>query len=368
MKPAENLEIPRRIVGRFMAPPLPPDGSFAGQTVLIVGGTSGIGHAAAAHFAALGADVIITYRVASRGEAAKRYIENAVSQKAPGRNSKSSVVSVKTLMLDLESYTSCTSFIDELRTLLSGPEKLDVVVISAGMVNPEYGLSPEGWERTIQVNTISTALLGLLLLHWMRDGREQRSEPAHLVFVTSRDHLHPDINALAALAKKEGGALKQVCKKENWPGFYEEMEPNYAVSKLFVMYAIEEISKLARGPDGRPLVIVNSLCPGYVRTNIGRNIAARSWIMGILVNIYLAVIGKTPEHGARICTTVALKSEEHHGEFFNYWLSPSLYSRVAAANMTSDTAREVQRLVWQDIVDELTAKVSQVDWLVNSVV
>ncbi|GAW25410.1 putative NAD -binding Rossmann-fold containing protein [Rosellinia necatrix] len=67
-----HLEIPRRILGRFIPVALPPAGTFDGQTVLIVGGTSGIGLAAAVHFATLGASVVITYRVPSRTVAWRR--------------------------------------------------------------------------------------------------------------------------------------------------------------------------------------------------------------------------------------------------------------------------------------------------------
>ncbi|KAI1329793.1 hypothetical protein F5Y16DRAFT_365313 [Xylariaceae sp. FL0255] len=354
-----HLEIPRRIKGRFIPVALPPAGTFVGQTVLIIGGTSGVGLAAAIHFATLGADVIITYRIPSRGDAAKKHIENAV------RSHRKGSVSVLTMMLDLDCYASCTGFIDELKKSVPDPATLDVALISAGMSNTEYELSPEGWERTIQVNTISTTLLGLLLLDWMRQGRGRRSSPAHLDFVTSRDHLYPDIGALAKLSKKEGGILRQISSEENWPG-YAETDPNYANSKLFVMYTVAEISKLARGPGGQPLVIVNSLCPGFVRTGISRNAAARSRFMYIVVNVYMATLGKTPDHGARICTTVALKPEENHGEFFNYWFSPSLYARVAAANMTSDTAKELRKLVWQDVIRELTAKVPHLEWALSS--
>ena len=105
-------------------------------------------------------------------------------------------------------------------------------------------------EKTIQINTISTTLVGLLLLGWMRGARDHRSSPAHLVFLSSREHLDPDLDQLARWSEREDGILRQVCSKENWPGGFWDAEPNYAISKLLIMYTIEEISRLARGPDG----------------------------------------------------------------------------------------------------------------------
>lgn len=125
------------MLGRWRPVPLPPAGTFGGQTVLVVGGTSGLGLAAAVHFATLGANVIITHRVASRGDAARRHIEEAAGPSRKG--------TVSSLELDLESYSSCTSFMDHLRSSLPGPAALDVALINGGIVNSRWEESVEGW-------------------------------------------------------------------------------------------------------------------------------------------------------------------------------------------------------------------------------
>jgi hypothetical protein len=84
----------------------------------------------------------------------------------------------------------------------------------------------------------------------MRGARHHRSSPAHLVFLSSREHLLPDLDQLARWSQRKDGILRQVCSKDNWPSWWWDAEPNYAISKLLVMYTIEEISRLARGPDG----------------------------------------------------------------------------------------------------------------------
>jgi hypothetical protein len=92
--------------------------------------------------------------------------------------------------------------------------------------------------------------MGLLLLGWMRGARDHRRSPAHLIFLSSREHLYPDLDELSSWSQRKDGILRQVCSKENWAGGFWDAEPNYAISKLLVMYTIEEISRLARGPDG----------------------------------------------------------------------------------------------------------------------
>lgn len=105
-------------------------------------------------------------------------------------------------------------------------------------------------EQTIQVNTLSTTLLALLLLEWMKEKRPYRNAPAHLVFVSSREHLYPSIKHWDEWGEHEG-ILRHFSSKENWPAWWSTFEPNYANSKLLLMYAIDGISKQALGPDGK---------------------------------------------------------------------------------------------------------------------
>lgn len=101
---------------------------------------------------------------------------------------------------------------------------------------------------TIQVNTLSTTLLGMLLLDMMKSERDNRSSPPHIVFVTSRDHLYPDIRCWKS---ENEGLLHQFSDPRHWPAPWKLQDPNYANSKLLVTYAIEKICKLALGPDGQ---------------------------------------------------------------------------------------------------------------------
>ena len=59
-------------------------------------------------------------------------------------------------------------------------------------------------------------------------------------------------------------------------------------------------------------MIVNSICPGLVHTDIGHAIASRSWLLKFGVPLYLLILGKTSDHGARTYVNAALKPESDH--------------------------------------------------------
>jgi len=246
----------REIKAKWSPEPLPPRGTFDGQTVLVTGGTGGLGLATAKHFATLGAaKVVITYRNKPRAETARQQIETAA--RAAGREQ----VVVETMELDLTRYSSCTSFFDE---LVRRTNSIDIVILNAGTFNPQFIMSPEGWyvvisclprwnlanachllrEETIQANTLCTSLLAILLLKWMKAGRQNRQSPASIVFVSSGRHLTPDISEWPDWEEREGGILLHFKDASHWPstGAPDTM---YATSKLLLMYAFEEICKLA---------------------------------------------------------------------------------------------------------------------------
>ncbi|KAK2609480.1 hypothetical protein N8I77_002977 [Diaporthe amygdali] len=291
---------PRRIKGRFVPEPLPPPGTFKGQTVLVTGGTAGLGLAASLHFAGLGADVIITCRTKSRGDAAKKKIQHAAPESR-----------VSLMELDMARYSSCMAFAAELRKVREGQGGIDVAVLNAGVLSPRFVASPEGWEMTIQVNTLSTTLLGMLLLDLMKSERPNRNSPARIVFVTSRSHLYPDISHWQEWAE-QGSILQRLSDQKYWPAPWKLQQPNYGDSKLLMMYAIKEICERALGPDGEPQVIINSVCPGMVKTNIGHTVADQTWIMKLLVSLYMSLGGKPPDYGARHYITAALRPKEEH--------------------------------------------------------
>ncbi|KAG9498345.1 putative secondary metabolism biosynthetic enzyme [Fusarium musae] len=293
----------REIKAKWNPEPLPPRGTFDGQTVLVTGGTSGLGLATAKHFASLGAaKVIITYRNKPRAETARQQIE------AAARAAGSEQVVIEMMELDLTRYSSCISFVDELVRRTNG---IDIAILNAGTFNPEFVMSPEGWEETIQTNTLCTSLIAILLIKWMKAIRQNRQSPASLVIVSSGRHLTPDISQWPEWEKRDGGILLHFKDPSNWPsgGGPDAM---YATSKLLLMYAFEEICKLAVDEKGEPQVILKSVCPGICNTDLQRTLKKRSLVARMAIPILMSIVGKSPELGGRYLLDAALAGPEKH--------------------------------------------------------
>lgn len=207
---------------------LPESLSFSGQAILITGGNSGLGLAAAIHYVQRGAStVIITTRNAARGAEARETIESITGKKG--------IVQVR--ILDMNTFASVKDFVDGLK---KDVKSIDIVLLNAGCIEVTYIKSPDGWESDLQVNTLSTTLLSLLLLPWMRSIQRGRQ---HLTIVGSSGHR--DIDILASSFPKH-----QVLKYWNDENNYQPTRGSYQISKLLLHYAALEIAKLAETADG----------------------------------------------------------------------------------------------------------------------
>ncbi len=124
--------------------------SMAGRVVMVTGAASGLGLAAAAGFAQLGATVWLVVRSQARGEAAL----DALRRRGFGTDLEVGVCDLS----DLESVRRLAAEVQERST------RLDVLVNNAGVLTATRELSRDGIELTFAVNVVAPFLLTNLLL------------------------------------------------------------------------------------------------------------------------------------------------------------------------------------------------------------
>jgi retinol dehydrogenase-14 len=140
--------------------------SMAGATVLITGGTGGIGRAAATALAAMGACVAITGRDRARAEAAAAAIRTA-----------SGNPTVDVFVADLSSQAEVRRLAAE---VLAEHPRLDVLINNVGGFWAHRHVTADGLERTFALDHLAPFLLTDLLLE-----RLVASAPARIVTVSS---------------------------------------------------------------------------------------------------------------------------------------------------------------------------------------
>jgi retinol dehydrogenase 14 len=236
---------------------------MAGKTVLVTGGTSGIGKATAVGLARLGARVGITGRDAARAEAAAAEIR-----------ARSSNAAVDAFAADLSSQTEVRRLA---KAVLDLYPRLDVLINNVGGFWAHRHVTADGLEHTFALNHLSPFLLTNLLLD-----RLKASAPARVVTVSSgaQSMGHLDFDDLQGEQKYSG-------------------QRAYNASKLANVMFTYELARRLQGSG----VTATVLHPGVVRTAFGaEDQAAFFTILRPLIRPFL----KTSAQGA--ATSIYLAS------------------------------------------------------------
>jgi retinol dehydrogenase 14 len=274
---------------------------MAGKSVLVTGGTGGIGKATAIGLAVLGARVGITGRDQARAEAAAAGIRAATGSAA-----------VDVFAADM----SAQAQVRRLAAQVAGTyPRLDVLVNNVGGFWAHRHVTADGLERTFALNHLAPFLLTSLLLD-----RLTASAPARVVTISSGAQAQGRID------------FDDLQGERNYSG-----QRAYSQSKLANVMFTYELARRLQGTG----VTATVLHPGVVRTSFG----AEDPVARLSVMIRVArPLMKTPAQGA--LTPVYLASspqvEGVTGQYFANrkprTSSKATYDTAAAARLWQASA------------------------------
>jgi retinol dehydrogenase 14 len=227
---------------------------MAGRTVLVTGGSGGIGKATALGLATMGAHLAITGRDRGRAEGAAREIRSAGGGQ------------VEVFVADLSSQSEVRRLADE---ILQSLPRIHVLVNNVGGFWNTRHVTADGLERTFALNHLASFLLTNLLLD-----RLKQSAPSRVVTVAS----HAQAMGRIAFDDLQG--------ERSYSGARA-----YNQSKLANVLFTYELARRLQATS----VTANALHPGVVRTSFGAEDPA---VVQRLFIPFLMYFMKAPAQGA----------------------------------------------------------------------
>lgn len=282
---------------------------YDGKTVLVTGGTQGMGLEIAADFAHRGAKVIVACPFEDEGAEGKaRIIKSSGNE------------NVIFKLLDLASLYSVRKFASD---ILKTEERLDILVNNAGVGIPEEHITADGINFVMQVNYFGAFLLTLLLLPLLRKSGTS-SEPSRIVNTSSLLHKFGIIDF------------------NNWnvKGYWSKIRL-YGNSKLCLILFTQELAKRLKTAN----VIVNDVDPGAVGTNIFKGVT-----FGYFVSFIFAVLFKQPWEGAQTALYAAISSRagKCNGQYFKNCQLSRATELANDSNLAAKLWEESVKLVKMD--------------------
>ncbi len=266
-----------------------------GKTVVITGGTSGIGEVAAVELARRGARIVLVARNLQRADdaMARLTVANHDVQHAVHFADLSHLADMKRVAADIA----------------AAEPKIDVLVNNAGAVFAEREITSDGLEMTFAVNHMAYFVVTMGLLERLK------ATPGARIVSTASD------------AHKAGRLdFNDLQTEKNYRGFRV-----YCTSKLCNILFTRELARRQQGSG----VTAVSLHPGFVATRFADN---NRGLMGNAFGVLKKIAAISPEKGARPIVQLA-SSPEVAGKGGGYWHKCAPAQPSAAAQNDADAKR-----------------------------
>ncbi|GJJ08126.1 hypothetical protein Clacol_002334 [Clathrus columnatus] len=324
---------------------LPELSSFAqdlsGKTIIVIGANIGLGLATAKHFASLKPSrLILGCRSKEKGDAAVKEIQQGID---------SSETTVENWEIDLEKNKMISDFADRFEREANG--QLDILIMNAGLNTICHTSTESGWEKSIQVNHLGTALLTLLLLPYMKNAPYSPPTP-RIVVVGSETHYFVTFKKQARKPN-----IIEALNEETSSG---AMSERYYYTKLLNLFFARSLAARLPSPSAEnrnPVVTVVN--PGWCKTELMRD--QQTTLKGRVIRVFSLFMCRTAEEGGRVILWAALShlDNELHGRY-----STSFRIEEESDYSLTPQGREAEKRTW----DETISILEKVDPRVKTIV
>ncbi|KAI0035832.1 short-chain dehydrogenase [Vararia minispora EC-137] len=326
-----HFSFPRFVIDQWTTIPQLEPVDLSGQTVLVVGANAGLGLEAAKHFARMKpGKLALACRTKKKCEDTAKEIQEVIGYGT-----------ISCYAVELADFASVVAFAEEFE---KAEGRLDILLYNAGVSTQKYERTTDGWEKNLQVNLLSCALLSILLLPLVLKTSYLTAVTAHrprLVFVTSDTHYWvksiPEISNTSNILEKLND--KDYCNVKS------VMDSRYFVTKLLIVLFTRELA--ARLPPSK--AIINTVNPGLCHSGILRDVSG-----GLPLKVFVQIMARTTEVGGRLIVWAAIadrhREEALHGKYIS-----DMEIREESELAISKDGYAMQRKLWGDIVDVLAA-------------
>lgn len=246
-----------------------------GKTVVITGGTSGIGEVAAVNLAGQGARIVLVARDVTRADAtlAKLRAANPSALHTIHLADLSAIAEMKRVAAEIAAAES----------------RIDVLINNAGAVFTSRQESVDGLEMTFAVNHMAYFVVTDILLPNLK-----ATPGARVVSTASDAHKSGKLDFDDLQLRKSYGTFRA-----------------YGTSKLMNILFTRELARRLEGSG----VTANCLHPGGVATRFGSN---NGGMMAVIFKVAISVFGISPEKGAQTIIHLASSPDVAtiSGEYF----------------------------------------------------
>ena len=266
-----------------------------GKTVVVTGGTSGIGEVAAVRLAEQGARIVLVARDKARADATLAKLKAANPSATHGVH-----------FADLSSIAEMKRVASEIAT---AEPSIDVLINNAGAVFTTRQESIDGLEMTFAVNHMAYFVVTDVLLPNLK-----ATPGARIVSTASMAHSSGKIDFDDLQMRKSYSTFRA-----------------YGTSKLMNILFTRELARRLEGSG----VTANCLHPGGVATRFGSN---NSGLLAAVFKVAISLVGISPEKGAQ--TIIHLASSPDVATISGkYFYKCKIIEPTAAAQNDADAKR-----------------------------